>query len=214
MSTPSMELPENIYLKSDSAISNALPDIQKSSQVSSKLRSKDIKIIKVHKKKITKTTENNQVVKTNSSANFLGPILDSSLQSESSSTFSFPVFEEHASSMSSFPAINIEHSQEIEVNSSTNSTEMITVKPVSLETLYNGNNTDTNVSDKSQAEFSCDCGAKFLKMKWLVKHQNQCTILFNCDLCGKTFKTAKILKKHKTKIHNKPFKCNNCREGF
>jgi hypothetical protein len=64
------------------------------------------------------------------------------------------------------------------------------------------------------AEYSCDCGVKFSSVGWLVRHMRGCVEVIICDLCRKTFKSSKTLKKHKKMIHTNALKCDQCDKTF
>ena len=64
------------------------------------------------------------------------------------------------------------------------------------------------------AEYSCECGVKFSSVGWLVRHMRGCVEIIICDLCRKTFKSSKTLKKHKKMIHTNALKCHRCDKSF
>ena len=88
-----------------------------------------------------------------------------------------------------------------------------TICEVTVDDL-NGAGQSEQIKDGNNAEYFCDCGLKFSRLGWLVRHMQQCTNGFDCELCQKRFKTKKTLKKHKLLIHNKLFKCDQCEESY
>ena len=73
---------------------------------------------------------------------------------------------------------------------------------------------DETAGTEENKELKCECGLKFSKLGWLLRHMKQCSILFECDLCNKRFKNAKILLKHKTLMHIKLLACDQCDNSF
>ena len=69
-------------------------------------------------------------------------------------------------------------------------------------------------TEEQPGEYSCECGVKFSSVGWLVRHMRSCVKDIICDICGKTFKSSKTLKKHKKMIHTKAFQCDQCDESF
>jgi hypothetical protein len=68
-----------------------------------------------------------------------------------------------------------------------------TICEVTVDDL-NGCGPSEQINDGNNAEYFCDCGLKFSRLGWLVRHMQQCTNGFDCELCQKRFKTKKTLK--------------------